>query len=1014
MIFPPNVKKVKYIHNAPTMSNYQVIDVGGKKDGNLWNRKIISNNIDGCFLCITHTFQSGLSGSRNHVRFLHVAADVSGDRIIGADHQGNIFLFDIEKNRFAEVLRIGISATSIGWNNYRYNEVLIALSNYELRCYNVVTKELVALMKGHTSAVHSISIHGSGRYALSSSFDNTILWDLNTFTKRRTLNGAQEVGVQEVFFLPNSNKIISCFKDDSIFVWDCETMKCLHQLACPSGQKSGYKCLAATGDSRLLISGGKSRFLHLWNLDSRQLIQVIELPIKIKEVKNLAFITDKIAASQNQLLAFLSQDGIIRFINLQTCKLQAEIGGCEEKCYRFLLTNNNRYVVSVLDNGNIAMYDLSKILNPQGVPPLVRKVENENELTPEKKNVIDHNIEDVLKPSTVSEDKPTHRDLPPGLNMKRLKTVLKGFGEYPAKYRLFIWRSILCLPENYAAFGSLVDKQTHNAFVNIHEKFPIKSRKLLRILQRVLSALAYWSPIFGETEFLPMMVFPIIKLFPNNQLICFEIIASMLLNWCQKWFEYFPNPPLSILVMIEALLAHHDAALLEHFISFDISAQIYAWPMLHTLFSEILTKDEWLIVWDNLFSNDPSFMLYLVVAYLIHSRHALLTVNSKDKFEFFFHHRNAVDIYAIIKETYRISSSTPVNIDPKKVLERFIPLTEVQYPIFDSYPRFVVDYLVEERERIRQDELDYLREKQTAIDIKKQKDLTKQQELAFYRDQEEIIKSEQHRRELIIGEENKLTTQRRKLQSLRREIALQELDVHDKVRRKYLSHQQQVKNLQLQRLDDELNRKTLQRTEETKEVLQDAEIKALEIEAQKRQFQEDLMRENIDYSFRFQVDKDVICKQKEKDDERIQQIIYKAQNIDGDALKNYQLKLGKLGQEKQNFDMETEVRARNRLWNLEREVQALQITQKDIENKTKESELHHLIHKNVEQLQNNLSVRQDGSVVVPESNSTSTGYLTGSFDSVVENVTCRGSFNERELDLMSQVRDLRRKIAHKK
>ena len=54
----------------------------------------------------------------------------------------------------------------------------------------------------------------------------------------------------------------------------------------PSGQKAGYKCLAATGDGRFLVSGGKSRFIHLWNLDSRTLTQVIELPNKFKEIKN--------------------------------------------------------------------------------------------------------------------------------------------------------------------------------------------------------------------------------------------------------------------------------------------------------------------------------------------------------------------------------------------------------------------------------------------------------------------------------------------------------------------------------------------------------------------------------------------------------------------------------------------------------------------------------------------------------------------------------------------------------
>ena len=50
--------------------------------------------------------------------------------------------------------------------------------------------------------------------------------------------------------------------------------------------------------------------------------------------------------------------------------------------------------------------------------------------------------------------------------------------------RMFIWRSLLKLPENHAAYSSLVDKGTHTAFARLHEEYPIKSRKLLRVLQR--------------------------------------------------------------------------------------------------------------------------------------------------------------------------------------------------------------------------------------------------------------------------------------------------------------------------------------------------------------------------------------------------------------------------------------------------------------------------------------------------------------------------------------------------
>ena len=48
----------------------------------------------------------------------------------------------------------------------------------------------------------------------------------------------------------------------------------------------------------------------------------------------------------------------------------------------------------------------------------------------------------------------------------------------------------------------------------------------------------------------------------------------------------------------------------------------------------------------------------------------------------------------VIKDAYRLYESTPDDIHPKHMLEEFAPLTKGQYPIFDKYPKFVVDYLV--------------------------------------------------------------------------------------------------------------------------------------------------------------------------------------------------------------------------------------------------------------------------------------------------------------------------------
>ena len=73
----------------------------------------------------------------------------------------------------------------------------------------------------------------------------------------------------QVLFLPLSNTMVTCFKDDSLFVWDSETLKCKFQLPVPpeDTKQPHYKTLATPRDGRLLVAGG--RWVHIQNLPQR-------------------------------------------------------------------------------------------------------------------------------------------------------------------------------------------------------------------------------------------------------------------------------------------------------------------------------------------------------------------------------------------------------------------------------------------------------------------------------------------------------------------------------------------------------------------------------------------------------------------------------------------------------------------------------------------------------------------------------------------------------------------------
>ncbi|KAM6373575.1 TBC1 domain family member 31 isoform 4-T5 [Alca torda] len=785
-------------------------DLGGRQQGPIWHRKPGPAARRGVIVNIIHSVKGYHS---KKIRFLNVAFDSSGDSLLAGDHQGNIYVFDLNGNRFNLVQRTTQASTALAFNLRRKTEFLVALADYSIKCFDTETKELVSWMRGHDSSVSSISVHGSGRYAITTSSDTAQLWDLDTFQRKRKLNVRQSVGIQKVFFLPLSNTILSCFKDNSVFAWEFDTLHCKYQLPTPvEGSALLYKVFAVTRDGQIFVAGGKSNQLHLWCLESRKLIRIIQMPAKVRAVRHLEFLPDGFDGGSNQVLGVLSQDNIMRFINIETCKLLFDIGSHEEGISTAAISPNGRYIASVMENGSLNLYSVQALTQEgnQPPPPTFKVVEDWSKCTSEANKLTmrvtsgrserpwkskGSKIQSrLLKMQVNTSLENKENELPGGLNKKRLRALLKGFGEYPAKYR-------------------------------------------------TLSALAHWSAIFAETPYIPLLAFPFVKLFQNNQLICFEVVATVVVNLCQHWFEYFPNPPVNILSMMENVLAHRDKELLQHLIKYNVTSQVYAWPLLETLFSEVLTREEWLKVFDNIFSNHPSYFLMIVIAYVICSRAPLLHCNQIEDFEYFFHHRNNLDINVVIKEAYHLMETTPLDIHPQRVLDDFIPLTKGQYPVFNKYPEFIVDYQTQERERIRQDEIEYLRERQLAHELEAKAQERKAEDEAWYRKQELLREAEEQRRKMLLEEEEKLAEQRQRLAAVKRELKVKELQFLDASRRRFLKYQQDQRQMELKRLDDEIARKATMREQETAAALQDAEVQRMELESQRQVFEQHLIKD---------------------------------------------------------------------------------------------------------------------------------------------------------------------------
>ena len=156
--------------------------------------------------------------------------------------------------------------------------------------------------------------------------------------------------------------------------------------------------------------------------------------------------------------------------------------------------------------------------------------------------------------------------------------------------RLLKYKQCLNLPENVHAFDFLASCTTEQderfwesqLAGDSTSLFVMKSDRLHKRLLLHLTLLVTWSPRLRRA-FLPKLVFPFVKLFGNSRVVCFELIAMFLQNFCQQWFDHESDAFAGTNLLLADPKLH---ALLPAPLLFE--------KLLTSLLTEFLPADAWL------------------------------------------------------------------------------------------------------------------------------------------------------------------------------------------------------------------------------------------------------------------------------------------------------------------------------------------------------------------------------------------------------------------------------------
>ena len=138
----------------------------------------------------------------------------------------------------------------------------------QVHVFDVASKQLVAVLKGHRHPVNSISLNSTGTLLVTSSVDAAIIWSTGNWTRRRTLGcGA---GVLKATFLASAELLAAAFLDDTVLVWDSVTYEVVARLSLPEREgRVALSCFDLSIDGRYLVAGAKSGSCYLWELRSQ-------------------------------------------------------------------------------------------------------------------------------------------------------------------------------------------------------------------------------------------------------------------------------------------------------------------------------------------------------------------------------------------------------------------------------------------------------------------------------------------------------------------------------------------------------------------------------------------------------------------------------------------------------------------------------------------------------------------------------------------------------------------------
>ena len=220
-----------------------------------------------------------------------------------------------------------------------------------LACTDLIAQQdesVMATLKEHTDQVHSVAFSPEGNQFISGSKDESIIiWNFETLEPLKTLE-RHYATVYELEY-SNDGKLFFSGGDKTINVWEKDGT----HVKSLSGHTTAVWSIGTSSSADYIVSGSFDHEFRLWNVELGETIHVFEH--NRKSVLAVAF------SKSTNLIASGSQNGYIDIFTFDNYELIHTFPAHSGNIYSLAFSNNGKYLASASREGTIKIWNLEKM-----------------------------------------------------------------------------------------------------------------------------------------------------------------------------------------------------------------------------------------------------------------------------------------------------------------------------------------------------------------------------------------------------------------------------------------------------------------------------------------------------------------------------------------------------------------------------------------------------------------------------------------------------------------------------